>query len=446
MINRVLEREFVLKEAEKMRDELARQAAEEGAGDEGRSANARDALDRAIEAEQAAASGAGEGEAWVPRDAALSIVQTVAEEQIRRRHPERLVDGPEDWIVATQDVRDDDVEGSNDFTTTDLEWVTETAKAFARRLWRWTDEFVETVSPPAATLGERARVVLISDWATGGEAAQAVADIARAEIESARDRDVHVVHLGDIYYTGDEAEVQNWFLEPWPVQPGEEDRYHSWALIGNHEIYSGGHGYYGTLLADPRFAGQHTKDGKPISYFSLSNRYWQILGIDTASDDDLGLFTGRAGFLRDPQDKWIAERVRSAHETGQRTMLLSHHDYLRVEEPGGKAELAAGNLSEKLAPAFEAGGIDAWFWGHDHVCKTFAGRREVRYSACVGHGAIPKAKGEPVAEPGEWEFVEGGSQWRWCGLVVLDFAREHVDVRYVANSVGPHDDDVLPVS
>jgi len=104
MINRVLERDFVLKEAERMRDELARQAEEEGAGDEGQTQYAREALDRAVEAERAAGSGAGEGEAWVPREAALSIVQTVVEEQIRERHPERLVDGPEDWIVATQDV------------------------------------------------------------------------------------------------------------------------------------------------------------------------------------------------------------------------------------------------------------------------------------------------------------------------------------------------------
>jgi len=434
MINRVLERDFVLKEAERMRDELARQAEE--------AQYAREALDRAVEAERAAGSGAGEGEAWVPREAALSIVQTVVEEQIRERHPERLVDGPEDWIVATQDVSPADLD---DFTDTDPGWVKETAKAVIARLWRGTYEFVETKSPPEATLGDCARVILISDWATGGEAARAVADIARAEIESAGDRDVHVVHLGDIYYTGDEEEVRTRFLDPWPVEVGEEDRYRSWALIGNHEMYSGAHGYYKTLLADPRFAGQHTTGGEPISYFALSNSHWQILGIDTASDDRRGLFIGHAGFLRDPQGEWIASRVSAAHDTGQRTMLLSHHDFLEVEDDRTKADLAKGNLADKLAPAFEAGGIDAWFWGHDHVCKTFARRPEVRYSACVGHGAIPKAKGKPLAEPGEWEFVEGGSQWRWCGLVVLDFAQERVDVRYVANSVGLHDSDVLPV-
>jgi hypothetical protein len=288
MINRVLEREFVLKEAEKMRDELARRAEEEGAGDEGRTEYARDALGRAVEAERATGSGAGEGEAWLPRDAALSVVQTVVEEQIRKRHPERLVDGSEDWIVATQEVSDADSEDSNDFTGTDPGWVTETAKAVIARLWQGTHKFLETETPPAAKLGDRARVILISDWATGGVAAEAVADIARAEIESADDRDVHLVHLGDIYYTGDEEEVHKRFLDPWPVKPGEEDRYRSWALIGNHEMYSGAHGYYKTLLADPRFAGQRTEEGEPISYFSLSNRHWQILGTDTASDDHRG--------------------------------------------------------------------------------------------------------------------------------------------------------------
>lgn len=448
MINRVLERDFVLENAEAVRAELARLAAEEGAPDDGRAEYARGELGKSLEGEESA----GEeepGKAWVPRDGALSLLQTVMEEQIRERHGERLVDGPADWFVATRDVAHDDLEDPDDFTKQDLGWVTNTARALATRLWRGRHPFVSAELPPEAPLAADARVILISDWATGGSAAREVADLARTELESAGDREAHVIHLGDVYYAGEEWEVQERFLDHWPVELGEEGRYRSWAVMGNHDMYAGGHGFYECMLLDPRFAGQRTEDGQGISYFALSNRHWQILGIDTAWDDHLVPHLGHHGFLKDPQDRWIADRVRAARETDQRTMLLSHHQFYTTHadrDDQGPAKRAKGNLPEKLQPAFDAGGIDAWFWGHEHRCQTFAPRPEVRYSACVGHGAMPEAVGGGEAEPGGWEFDEGGAEWRWCGLAVLDFKEEAVQVKYVFANAGEFDRDVLPVS
>ncbi|HEX8104473.1 MAG TPA: metallophosphoesterase [Solirubrobacteraceae bacterium] len=453
MIDRALNRDFVLRQAELIRRELDRQAESEslGAADDGVVA-ARDALDASLKRENAGAesvTGADpvSDKVWVPRDMMLSLVQSVLEQAIRDRHPELLrdADGREaaGGPIATQVVVEDDLEGAGDFTTDDPGWISVTARAVAARLLRGRHHFVHVETPPEEALASDARVILIGDWANDAPSARAVGAMARREMESAGDREVHVVHLGDVYYAGEEDEVQERMLDPWPVRRGEEGRYRSWSLMGNHDMYGGGHAYYDVLLADPRFARQRTAEDHGISYFALANEHWQILGIDTAWDDHLITHQGHDGYLQDPQGKWIAGRVRDGRARKRRTMLLSHHQLYSTHDK------VKGNLAKKLAPAFEAGGLDAWFWGHEHRCQTFAPRPEVRYAACVGHGAMPEAVGHADPEPGEWEFDQGGpdadgDQWRWCGLAVLDFAGERVHVRYLAEHVGQIGEDHLP--
>ena len=50
----------------------------------------------------------------------------------------------------------------------------------------------------------------------------------------------------------------------------------SWTVPGNHDMYTGGHGFYHMLNKDNRFIGQNG-----CSYFLLENDYWQIFGLDT---------------------------------------------------------------------------------------------------------------------------------------------------------------------
>ena len=45
-------------------------------------------------------------------------------------------------------------------------------------------------------------------------------------------------------------------------------------------MYRGGHDFYATALADPRF---HRQAGKSV--FALRNNNWQFLGLDTAYED-----------------------------------------------------------------------------------------------------------------------------------------------------------------
>ena len=112
-------------------------------------------------------------------------------------------------------------------------------------------------------------IALVGDWGASNATAQMVADQIRAA------KPQTVIHLGDIYYAGQQDEAKK-ALAMWPmadpatgaIAPGT-----SFALNGNHEMFSGGHAYFETVL--PAL-------GQKASYFGLKNAYWQILAFDSA--------------------------------------------------------------------------------------------------------------------------------------------------------------------
>jgi 3',5'-cyclic AMP phosphodiesterase CpdA len=267
---------------------------------------------------------------------------------------------------------------------------------------------------PDVELADDARVVLVGDWGTGLPGAEAVGRAMARELAAAADRDRHVIHLGDVYYSGWREEYEVHFLPYWPHAPGEPGL-RSWALNGNHDMYSGGHGYFGFLLRDPRFAGQHGS-----SHFKLSGRHWQILGLDTAYvDHDL------AG----QQADWVRDQVAGAD---RRTMLLSHHQLFSAFEPG------TNPLQARLASAFAVGPVDTWFWGHEHRCVVYDETDTVRRARCIGHGGVPvlvPKEGDQLP-PGvrymyEGVTTDGPDRWGLFGFVVLDFDGPSVLARYI---------------
>src|SRR5262249_53071690 len=95
------------------------------------------------------------------------------------------------------------------------------------------------------------------------------------------------VHLGDVYYMGEAGEVrENCLGKPtrhytgvyWPA-----GSVGSFALMGNHEMYSGGHGYFDTFLKSLGLLhpNKTIKDPQSASYFCLDTGRWVILGLDT---------------------------------------------------------------------------------------------------------------------------------------------------------------------
>jgi hypothetical protein len=203
----------------------------------------------------------------------------------------------------------------------------------------------------------------------------------------------------------------------------------SWSLNGNHDMYSGGWGYFQTLLGDERFSSQRSSDHKPTSFFRIRTPSWDLVGLDTSWDPEV-LSLGQKGVLADPQAKvlrgWAAESDR-------KLMLLSHHQLVSSYDLGDLGTV----LPHKLAPLLESKRIDAWLWGHEHRCMGFEEVHGIPFLRCIGHGGIPvpaTAEDAKIPAPGAWQefgsFEENDARWNSFGFAVLDFDGPQISVRY----------------
>ena len=82
-----------------------------------------------------------------------------------------------------------------------------------------------------------------------------------------------LLHLGDVYYSGTHGEANDNFLAICRQILGSSIPLYT--LCGNHDMYSGGDGYY--WLID--------QIGQQSSYFCLQNDDWQFLAMDTGHND-----------------------------------------------------------------------------------------------------------------------------------------------------------------
>ena len=230
---------------------------------------------------------------------------------------------------------------------------------------------------PIVRIANDATIAMVGDWGTGDASSQ---NIARRIADLKPD---HTIHLGDIYYAGAENEVRSKFLALWPQ--GVNATAPSFALNGNHEMYSGGIGYFQLALTDPRFKAQ-----QGLSYFSLQNDHWTVIALDTA-------YFARNFYLDgaldpDVQLPWTATLVRAARQAGRRVILLTHHAGVDVEPAGAGVKVTVANLWNQVLRATD-GGPDYWYWGHVHAGYALApvpvaGGRSLM-TRCVGHCGVP---------------------------------------------------------
>jgi len=240
--------------------------------------------------------------------------------------------------------------------------------------------------PAPMSLTENATVALIADWGTGTAEARAL-----LERVAAHRPDV-LIHLGDVYYSGTTAENMKYFLgivnevfgrgadRPLPV----------FNLTGNHDMYSGGAGFYDTLdrLNVPPLApaGQLQTN----SFFCLRSSGWQILGMDTGlHDDDVFDVATSMTYLEATELAWHKDKIGTAG--GRRTVLLSHHQLFSAfsaigpEDNGDRSMNAL--LQSQLGDVLDQ--VDAWFWGHEHNLEIYAPYGGLARGRCIGHSAIP---------------------------------------------------------
>jgi hypothetical protein len=209
------------------------------------------------------------------------------------------------------------------------------------------------------------RMAVMGDWGTGRYGAPISAQSIEAEKNIPHDGNGYklLMHLGDVYYSGDDHEVEKQFLHFWPKNSNAISR----ACNSNHEMYTGGHAYFGKTLK---------KFGQQASYFALQNDHWILAGIDTAyADKDLA----------NDQVTWLRGIVQN--KGNRKLILFSHHQPISwVEKQHPKI---TGKIGDLLS-----GQIFAWYFGHEHRCVIYDKHDKWggMFGRCVGHGGYPYSR------------------------------------------------------
>lgn len=265
------------------------------------------------------------------------------------------------------------------------------------------------VRPPdrsVEALPNKARIAVLSDWGTGLYGAP----VSASSIAAAGGYDL-LLHLGDIYYSGTKSETQSRFLDAWPTAAGAVSR----ALNGNHEMYSGGFGYFDSILPAFKQSG---------SYFAFQTDYWLLVGLDTAYvDHDLDA----------EQVAWLAGVIAAAGT--RKVVLFSHHQpFSRLDKQGPNLQVALTRIPRA---------VTAWYWGHEHVCAIYEPHPTLKLlGRCVGNGGIPSPRNSKVKQAPSERSVAGVS-WKRLGAttespscVVLDGSNSYVAGE--ETKFGPH--------
>jgi hypothetical protein len=239
------------------------------------------------------------------------------------------------------------------------------------------------IARPATTrpepLPDAARIAMAADWGTGLYGAPKIA----AQIRNVGGYEL-LMHLGDVYYSGTEDEVQERFLDLWPRDAGKR----TIAVNSNHEMYSGGFGYF--KLALPAI-------GQKSSYLAFENKNWLLVVLDTAYVDH---------DMDNEQVAWLNLVLKQSREANngqaKKLVLFSHQQpFSRLDNQGPKLQNALRHLLDGRA-------ITAWYWGHEHQCVIYD--RHPAFGLlgrCLGNGGIPEVRKDEVKNAPTERSVEG---------------------------------------
>lgn len=253
------------------------------------------------------------------------------------------------------------------------------------------------------------RVAVFGDWGTGLYGAPVLA----RSIAADKAGFYLLLHLGDTYYSGMNNEIEERLLADWPKVAGAANR----TLNGNHEMYTGGHGYFDLALK---------QFGQPSSCFALQNDYWLLVCLDTAyADHD----------VYEQEIPWLESLVERSGD--RRIILFSHH------QPYSLLDLQGPKLVAKLGKYLESKKIFAWYWGHEHRCVLYDAHPVWGLlGRCIGHGGFPYFRdGVQGPAPAKPAWVRLSSKNLVPGGELLD--GQNAYIRGHEGEYGPHGYAVL---
>lgn len=296
---------------------------------------------------------------------------------------------------------------------------------------------------PAA--GKETTVALLSDWASDTPESQKVASLV-GPVE-------YSIHLGDTYYVGNSKEIADNFNDtfgaPWPY--GDLG---SFALMGNHEMYSGGKSYFTELLPYMGiYSGEESTQRQEASYFCLENDHWRIIGLDTGYNSLhgwLGMSPNLSMQLPDEQLAWLRDTVR-LNEDRRGIIFLSHHQPLSAFDPS-----EFRGFLPQLTDLFTTERTVLWFCGHEHALALYGqntfGEKLSCFTRCIGNGGMPVEirhlvpKSGEVDHPANRNLVLYDKRTRNViaediplghnGFVLLKLCNERLAIEYYDDSTG----------
>jgi hypothetical protein len=179
----------------------------------------------------------------------------------------------------------------------------------------------------------------------------------------------YVIHLGDTYFSGGEAEFLHHLLVPFGTIGAP-----FFTLCGNHDLYLGPDGYTSALKILKQ----------PGRFFMIENSHWRILNLDTS--------LASTGVLRDDgrldevQLEWL-ERILTSSDP-RPAILMSHHFIVSGwDQP-------AQSLVEQISD-LARDRVHSWYWGHEHRCAFYDRGNWGFHGASIGNGAFLEEWSEP---------------------------------------------------
>jgi calcineurin-like phosphoesterase family protein len=252
-------------------------------------------------------------------------------------------------------------------------------------------------------LGDRKSIAIIGDWGTGeSDAINLLRQVQKLNPDV-------LIHLGDVYFAGTQPEQKSNFVDVCKRVLGNDVLVFS--LCGNHDMYSGGEGYYWML----------DQIGQKASYFCLQNDDWQFLALDTGhNDSNPATIAGNMTSLMEGEGNWHLAYIN--RDKAPRTVLLSHHQLFSPFGAVGTEGSDAYAFNPHLYDVFKGviPQIVWWFWGHEHTLAVFDEYMGLKRGRCLGASAVPVYFNEQSYQNASGlETLNHGPLPTWNGNAVL---------------------------
>lgn len=286
------------------------------------------------------------------------------------------------------------------FGNTDPLWI-EAVLAEIRTLSEGKASFVSHshLSDFFYNIEDKCTIALAADWGAGNPSAL---NVGRQMKNKSPD---YAIHLGDIYYAGEEREAKDFLYRFRDIAAKR-----SFALNGNHEMYSGGRGYFNVVLPNLQ---------QSASYFGLFNHNWQFIALDTAYVDHV--VTSPSDSRLQNQFDWAVDKLKNGAKS---SIVLTHHQPFSAYQPEHDNAARLRDDIGKIDLAIQPATIFAWFFGHEHRCTIYDDSFNDFRARLIGNGCIPHLPQAPpdIVPPVPFKAINGAARADGSGYAISGFA------------------------